>query len=117
MAQTIKHLPTVRETWVQSLGWEDLLEKEMVTHSSILAWKIPWTEKSGRLQAMGSQRVRYRKSMGIKLSLKSAIHSEKWFISKGIYFIQIILSLFFSTFITNYRYFLTVEDPKHRLSG
>ena len=46
------------ETHVQSLGWEDLLEKEMVTHSSILPWKIPWTEKPGRLQAMGSQRVR-----------------------------------------------------------
>ena len=45
MAKTVKHLPTVRETWVQSLGWEDLLEKEMTTHSSILAWKIPWTEE------------------------------------------------------------------------
>ena len=57
VAQTVKRLPTKQETQVQSLGWEDLLEKEMVTHSSILAWKIPWTEKPGRLQAMGSQRV------------------------------------------------------------
>ena len=57
VAQTVKHLPTMRETWVQSLGREDLLEKEMVTHSSILAWKTPWTKKLGRLQAMGSQRV------------------------------------------------------------
>ena len=57
MAQTVKRLPTMREAWVQSLGREDLLEKEMVTHSSTLAWKIPWTEKPGRLQAMGSQRV------------------------------------------------------------
>ena len=57
VAQTVKHLPTMRETWVQSLGREDLLEKEMVTHSSILAWKTPWTEKPGGLQAMGSQRV------------------------------------------------------------
>ena len=57
VAQTVKRLPTMQETRVQSLGWEDLLEKEMVTHSSILAWKIPWTEKPGRLQAMGSQRV------------------------------------------------------------
>ena len=48
---------TMRETQVQSLGREDLLEKEMATHSSILAWKIPWTEKPGRLQSMGSQRV------------------------------------------------------------
>ena len=51
-------LPTMRETQVQSLGWEDLLEKEMATHSSILAWKIPWTEEPGGLQAMASQRVR-----------------------------------------------------------
>ena len=57
VAQTVKRLPTVQETRVQSLGPEDLLEKEMVTHSSILDWKIPWTEKPGRLQAMGSQRV------------------------------------------------------------
>ena len=57
VVQTVKRLPTLRETWAQSLSWEDLLEKEMVTHSSILAWKIPWTEKPGRLQAMGSQRV------------------------------------------------------------
>ena len=52
MAQTVKHLPTIWETWVQFLGWEDLLEKEMATHSSILAWKIPWTEEPGRLQSM-----------------------------------------------------------------
>ena len=55
MAQMIKHLPTMWETWVQSLGGEDLLEKETATHSSILPWKIPWTEKSGRLQSIGSQ--------------------------------------------------------------
>ena len=57
VAQTVKCLPTMRETWVQSLGQEDLLEKEMATHSSILAWKIPWMEEPGRLQFMGSQRV------------------------------------------------------------
>ena len=57
VAQTVKHLSTMRETWVQSLGREDPLEKEMAIHSSILAWKIPWTEESGRLQSMGSQRV------------------------------------------------------------
>ena len=54
---SVKRLPTMRETRVQSLGQEDLLEKEMATHSSILAWKIPWTEEPGRLQSMGSQRV------------------------------------------------------------
>ena len=53
----VKHLPTMRETWVQSVGQEDLLKKEMAIHSSILAWKIPWMEEPGRLQSMGSQRV------------------------------------------------------------
>ena len=57
VAQVVKYLPTMRETWVQSLSWEDPLEKEMATHSSTLAWKIPWTEKPGRLQSMGLQRV------------------------------------------------------------
>ena len=57
MAQTVKHLPAMRETWVQSLGQEDILEKEMATHSSTLAWKTPWMEEPGRLQSMGSQRV------------------------------------------------------------
>ena len=57
VAQTVKRLPTMQETRVQSLGWEDLLEKEMATHSSILAWEIPWTEEPGRQQSMGSQRV------------------------------------------------------------
>ena len=53
----VERLPTMRETWVQSLGQEDLLEKEMATHSTILAWKIPWTEEPGRLQPMGLERV------------------------------------------------------------
>ena len=57
MAQTVKRLPAMQETRVQSLGQEDPLEKEMATHSSTLAWKIPWTEEPGRLQSMGSQRV------------------------------------------------------------
>ena len=57
VAQMVKHLPTMQETWVRSLGWEDLLEKEMATHSSILAWRIPWTEEPVGLQFMGSQRV------------------------------------------------------------
>ena len=58
MAQTVKRLPTMLETLVQSLGREDLLEKELVTHSSILAWEIPWTEEPGGLQSTGSRRVR-----------------------------------------------------------
>ena len=57
LAQTVKRLPTMRETRVRSLGQEDPLEKEMATHSSILAWKIPWTEEPGWLLSMGSQRV------------------------------------------------------------
>ena len=57
VAQMITRLPTIQETWVQSLGQEDLLEKEMATHSSILAWKIPWMEEPGRLSSTGSQRV------------------------------------------------------------
>ena len=55
VAQTVKYLVAILESWVQYLGWEDLLEKEMATHSSILAWKIPWMEEPGRLQSMGSQ--------------------------------------------------------------
>ena len=55
VAQLVKSLPAVRETRVLSLGWEDPLEKEMAIHSSILAWRIPWTEESGGLQSMGSQ--------------------------------------------------------------
>ena len=58
-AQMVKHLPAMQETRVRSLGQEDPLEKEMATHSSILAWKIPWLEEPDRLQSMGSQRVRH----------------------------------------------------------
>ena len=57
MAQRLKPLPGMRETWVQFLAREDPLEKEMTTHSSTLAWRIPWREEPGRLQSMGSQRV------------------------------------------------------------
>ena len=53
----VKYLPTMQETWVSSLGWEDLLKKGMATHSIILAWKIPWTEEPDGLQYMGSQRT------------------------------------------------------------
>ena len=59
VAQTVKSLPAMQETWVRSLGLEDPLEKEMAAHSSILAWKIPWTEGPGGLLSMGSQRVRH----------------------------------------------------------
>jgi len=57
VAQMVKHLPAMLETQVRYVGWEDPLEKEMVTHSSTLAWKIPWTEEPDSLQSMGLQRV------------------------------------------------------------
>ena len=57
VAQMLKHLPAMWETWVQSLGWEDPIEKEMAIHSSLLAWRIPWMEEPGGLQSTGSQRV------------------------------------------------------------
>ena len=56
VAQKVKHLPTLQESRVRSLGWEDPLEEEMATHSIILAWEIPWSEKPGGLQSMGSQK-------------------------------------------------------------
>ena len=59
VAQTVKRLSAMEESWVWSLGWEDSLEKEMSAHSSILAWKIPWTLEPGRLPTMGLQRVRH----------------------------------------------------------
>ena len=58
VAHMVKHLPAMQETWVQSLGWEDSLEKDIATHSSILAWRIPWAEEPGGLQSTGSRRVR-----------------------------------------------------------
>ena len=59
MAQAVKNLPAKQETWVQSRGWEDPLKKGIATHSSILAWRIPWTEELGGIQPMGSQGVRH----------------------------------------------------------
>ena len=59
VAQMVKRLSTMWETWVRALGWEDPLEKEMAIHSSTIVWKIPWTEEPGRQQSMGSQRVRH----------------------------------------------------------
>ena len=66
--KTVKRMPTMWETRVQSLGREDLLEKEMATHSSIRAWKIPWMEEPGRLQSMGSQRAGHDSTTSLHLS-------------------------------------------------
>ena len=71
MAQTVKRLPTMRETQVRSLGREDLLEKEMATHSSTLAWKIPWTEEPGRLQSMGLQSRRRLSDFNVNVNALS----------------------------------------------
>ena len=65
----VKRLPAVPETWLRSLGREDALEKEMATHSSTLAWKIPWTEKPGRRQSVGSQRVDYNRATSLSFFL------------------------------------------------
>ena len=70
----VKHLPTMWETRVQSLGWEDPLEKEMAPHSSTLAWKIPWTEEPGRLQSMRSQRVRHNRATKLSFFLILVIY-------------------------------------------
>ena len=67
VAQMVKSLPAMWETWVQSLSREDPLEKEMAIHSSTLAWKIPWMEEPGSLQSMGSQRVRHDRETSLSL--------------------------------------------------
>ena len=67
VAQRLKHLSAMWDTWVRSLGQEDPLEKEMATHSSILAWRIPWMEEPGRLQSMGLQRVGYNSATSLSL--------------------------------------------------
>ena len=74
VAQRLKRLPPMQETWVWSLGQEDPLEKEMVTHSSILAWRIPWTEKPGRLQSKGSQRVGHDWATSLTHSLTHSLN-------------------------------------------
>ena len=96
MAQTVKRLPAVQETWVRSLGREDPLEKEMATHSSTLAWKIPWTEEPGRLQTIGVAKSRTQlsdvkkgwwggtlKFFGLYFIQKEISHLQKllWFFS------------------------------------
>ena len=79
VAQTVKRLPTMRETQVRSLGREDPLEKWMATHSSILAWKIPWTEEPGRLQSLGSQRVQHHLATKPPIRISKGCNpTQKW---------------------------------------
>ena len=96
VVQMVKHLPAMQETWVPSLGWKDPLEKEMATHSSTLAWKIPWREEPSRLQSMGSQRVRHDWVTSlhfiVDLQCVSFWYIAKWFSYIYIYiYIYIIL--------------------------
>ena len=72
VAQKLKRLPAMWETWVQSLGWQDSLEREMATHSSILAWRIPWTEEPSGF--MGSQRARHDRVTSLSLSLQACVN-------------------------------------------
>ena len=80
VAQRLKHLPAIWETWVRSLGQGDPLEKEMATHSSILAWRIPWTKKPGGLQSTGLQRVRRDWASEVEeVTLNSKLHTQLLF--------------------------------------
>ena len=93
----VKRLPAMWETGVRSLGWEDPLEKEMATHSSPLAWKIPWTEEPGRLQSMGSQRVGH--DWATSLSLPLGLTGLISLLSKG------LSRVFPSTIIWKHQFF------------
>ena len=109
VAQTVKRLSTMWETWVRSLGREDPLEKEMAIHSSTIAWKIPWIEEPGRLQSMGSQRVGHDWVTSLSLSFKK------------LYFINKLKHLFFSLYlahpgIVNQEFPITLSDELGRLS-
>ena len=87
VAQTVKRLPTMRETQVRSLGWEDPLEKGMATHSSTLAWRIPWTEEPGRLQSMGWQRVGHDWATSLLLFIRTS--TWPWRISNSCLFYRV----------------------------
>ena len=99
VAQLVKNLPAMQEIQVWLLGWEDSLEKGMATHSSILAWRIPWTEKSGGLQSVGSQESNTTKRLN---------HQQSCVITKKAYFFKIVLftiSIFFNHLLTLYSVF------------
>ena len=101
VAQSLKRLPPTWETWVRSLGWEDPLEKEMATHSSILAWGIPWTEEPGRLQSTGSQRVwhDWATSLSLSCDLRLLNAYSHWQPIFRVNSPSLSLCLFFSVFL------------------
>ena len=110
--QTVKNLPAMQETWARSLGREDPLEKEMATHSSILAWRIPRTEEPGGLQSTGSQRVGHdwATSLSLWLSLWSNSHIHTWLLEKPKLWLDgplLAKSLLFNTLSRFVRAFLT----------
>ena len=100
VAQTVKHLPTMLETWVRSLGWENPLEKAMAPHSSTLAWKIRWTEEPGRLQSMGSQRVRHDWTTSLSLyhhRKSKQMHFNRRKVGKETYSYKVCLQTFWQS--------------------
>ena len=105
MAQIVKNAPAIQETWVWSLGWEDPLEEGMAAHSSILAWRIPWTEEPGGLQSMGSQRLRHdwvtSTTYRVNLRLSSHLSQKSIFILKKKYthYINAMLMLYLTKLI------------------
>ena len=92
VAQKAKCLPTMQETWVQSLGREDLLEKEMANHSRILAWRIPWMEKSGRLQSVGPQRVGHDWATSLSLPMLSNLIWLFYFVITECWNVHLVVS-------------------------
>ena len=78
VAQTVKNLPAKQETWVQSLGWEDALEKGMATHSSIRAWRIPWTEEPGRLQSMGLKKSHMTEQLSLSVNIMKKKQTHRY---------------------------------------
>ena len=125
VAQKLKRLLPMRETWVRSLGLEDPLEKEMVTHSSILARRIPWTEKPGRLQSMGSQRVGHdwANKPGIVCSLLKAtvnilkniiLKNSVWGLVLLAWFLYLVLAWWASDFKNQQDKFLSISSPYKR---
>ena len=104
VAQMVKHLPTMRETRVRSLGWENPLEKEMAIHSSTVAWKIPWSEEPGRLQSMESQKVRHGWATSLSFTEPSNIWSNIFVIRFIIYG---IIYLYYNTH--TWRFFIKLK--------
>ena len=115
VAQRLKHLPEMRETQVWSLGREDPLEKEVATHSSILAWRIPWREEPGRLQSMGSQRVGHDWATSLSLSFLSChLGGSLWPMSQWEEWLRLmnpVIQFYFCLLLTLFMFFLRQSFP------